>query len=227
MAKRGLGPLGLPEAALAPILGCPDQAAARAVQRRRRPTTHLLSHSGSGEGREPSSSPPPAERRKRQLNQEEKRCKQGEERGCPAKVTRRRREEGNVAQVRAGGGIFCPHASRKETRVGEAALGTPCNAPLARGAPGAFQVKEVSTFLLPPELFPLVPGVHGAVASGGFELQVPQAHGRGRSTLTRLGDGTDGVARVALAAVSAAVCTSASFPLPSPSSARQLGHASF
>lgn len=34
-----------------------------------------------------------------------------------------------------------------------------------------------STFLLPPELFPLVAGVHGAVAGGGFRLQVPQAHG--------------------------------------------------
>lgn len=34
-----------------------------------------------------------------------------------------------------------------------------------------------STFLLPPELFPLVAGVHGAVAGGGFQLQVPQAHG--------------------------------------------------
>lgn len=36
-----------------------------------------------------------------------------------------------------------------------------------------------STFLLPPELFPLVAGVHGAVAGGGFQLQVPQAHGGG------------------------------------------------
>lgn len=50
------------------------------------------------------------------------------------------------------------------------------SAGLKAGEAGPTTGKGSNTFLLPPQLFPLVAGVHGGVAGGGFELQVPQAH---------------------------------------------------
>lgn len=50
------------------------------------------------------------------------------------------------------------------------------NVGLKAGEAGPATGKGDNTFLLPPQLFPLVAGVHGGVAGGGFELQVPQAH---------------------------------------------------
>lgn len=50
------------------------------------------------------------------------------------------------------------------------------SAGLKAGEAGPATGKGDNTFLLPPQLFPLVAGVHGGVAGGGFELQVPQAH---------------------------------------------------
>lgn len=50
------------------------------------------------------------------------------------------------------------------------------NAGFKAGEAGPATGKGDNTFLLPPQLFPLVAGVHGGVAGGGFELQVPQAH---------------------------------------------------
>lgn len=50
------------------------------------------------------------------------------------------------------------------------------SAGLKAGEAGPATGKGGNTFLLPPQLFPLVAGVHGGVAGGGFELQVPQAH---------------------------------------------------
>lgn len=58
-----------------------------------------------------------------------------------------------------------PPTTQREVKAGEAGPG-----PVPGGGKGG------NTFLLPPELFPLVAGVHGGVAGGGFELQVPQAH---------------------------------------------------
>lgn len=99
------------------------------------------------------------------------------------------------------------------------------------------QGKGASTFFFSPDLFPLVPGVHGAVAGGGFELQVPQAHWRckkhadpaarlGRQQQRRGAGGKEGGGGAGGRSAAAAVCTSTSFSLPSPHSARQLGHAS-
>lgn len=77
-----------------------------------------------------------------------------------------RRAAGSAAGHRQRGGgsegtgpPSASHTARREVKAG----------------PGR-AVKVGNTFLLPPELFPLVAGVHGGVAGSGFKLQVPQAH---------------------------------------------------